>query len=111
MSGMTTTVAITKPVVTQVISSTVAPSEPVRCGVATVTIDVSMAPMSVPNVTDKVTSHLLTGARARRRREGGRGGLTRAALRAGARAVEEASSSRSTSDGHARRLAQERGRG
>src|SRR5258707_620146 len=34
---MTTTVAITKPVVTQVISSTVAPSAPVRCGVAVAT--------------------------------------------------------------------------
>ena len=30
MSGMTTTVAITNPVVTQVISSTVAPSEPAQ---------------------------------------------------------------------------------
>src|SRR5712671_4202476 len=61
---MTTTVAMTKPVVTHVISSTVAPSAPVRCGVATATIEVSMAPMSVPNVTDSVTTHLLTGARA-----------------------------------------------
>jgi hypothetical protein len=26
-------------------------------------MDESMAPMSVPNVTDTVTSHLLTGAR------------------------------------------------
>ena len=64
MSGMTTTVAMTNPVVTQVISSTVAPSEPDRCGVATATIEVSMAPISVPKVTDSVTSHLLTGARA-----------------------------------------------
>src|SRR5262245_36337863 len=61
---MTTTVAITNPVVTQVISSTVAPSDPVRCGVATATIDVSIAPIKVPNVTDSVTIHLLTGARA-----------------------------------------------
>src|SRR3569623_3361495 len=61
---MTMTVAITIPVVTQVISSTVEPSAPRRCGVATATIDVSNAPISVPNVTDRVTSHLLTGLRA-----------------------------------------------
>ena len=29
------------------------------CGIATDTIDVSMAPMSVPNVIETVTSHLL----------------------------------------------------
>ncbi len=61
---MTTTVAMTNPVVTQVISSTVAPSEPDRCGVATATIEVSMAPINVPKVTERVTNHLLTGARA-----------------------------------------------
>ena len=65
---------MTKPVVTQVISSTVAPSAPRRCGIATLTIDESMAPISVPKVTDSVTSHLLTGARASgaRTRDGGR---------------------------------------
>ena len=61
---MTTTVAMTKPVVTQVISSTVEPSAPRRCGVATATIDVSIAPISVPKVTDSVTSHLFTGGRS-----------------------------------------------
>src|SRR3954465_5635320 len=64
VSGITMTVATTKPVVTHVISSTVAPSDPVRWGVATATIDVSIAPMSVPNVTDSVTIHLLTAGRA-----------------------------------------------
>src|SRR5574342_1100434 len=61
VSGMTMTVAITNPVVTHVICSTVTPSEPVRCGTATLTIEASIAPMSVPNVIDSVTSHLLTG--------------------------------------------------
>ena len=45
------------------ISSTVAPSAP-ECGMATLTIDESIAPISVPKVIDMVTSHLLTGARA-----------------------------------------------
>ena len=54
MSGITTTLAITKPVVTQVISSIVAPTAPRRCGIATLTIDASMAPISVPNVTETV---------------------------------------------------------
>src|SRR5689334_22759219 len=62
--GMITTLAITNPVVTHVISSTVAPIAPRRCGVATLTIDESIVPMSVPNVTEMVTSHLLTGGRA-----------------------------------------------
>ena len=61
---MTMTVAITKPVVTHVICSTVTPSEPMRCGTATLTIDASIAPISVPKVIDTVTSHLLTGARS-----------------------------------------------
>jgi len=61
---MTTTVARTKPVDTQVISSTVAPTAPRRCGTATFTIDESIAPISVPKVTLTVTSHLLTGGRA-----------------------------------------------
>ena len=75
MSGITSTVAMTKPVVTQVISSTVAPSAPRMCGVATSTIDESMAPISVPKVTESVTSHLFTG---------GRGGASWAALARGA---------------------------
>ena len=58
------TVAITNPVVTHVICSTVTPSDPVRCGTATLTIDASIAPISVPNVIETVTSHLLTGGRA-----------------------------------------------
>src|SRR5438874_3566338 len=61
---MTMTVAITNPVVTHVICSTVTPSDPVRCGTATLTIDASIAPISVPNVIETVTSHLLTGGRA-----------------------------------------------
>ena len=61
---MTMTVAMTKPVVTQVICSIVTPREPVRCGTATLTIDASIAPMSVPKVIDTVTSHLLTGLRS-----------------------------------------------
>src|SRR5438067_3773413 len=61
---MTMTVAMTKPVVTHVICSTVTPSEPVRCGTATLTIEASMAPISVPKVIDTVTSHLLTGLRS-----------------------------------------------
>ena len=60
------TVAMTKPVVTHVICSMVTPSEPVRCGTATLTIEASMAPMSVPKVIDTVTSHLLTGLRSSR---------------------------------------------
>ena len=60
---MTMTVAIAKPVVTQVISSTVAPSDPDRCGTATLTIDASIVPISVPKVMQTVTSHLLVGAR------------------------------------------------
>ena len=55
---------MTKPVVTQVISSTVAPSAPRRCGTATLTIDASMVPISVPKVTETVTSHLFTGGGA-----------------------------------------------
>ena len=61
---MTMTVAITKPVVTHVTCSTVTPSDPMRCGTATLTIDASIAPISVPNVMDTVTSHLLTGGRS-----------------------------------------------
>ena len=34
-----------------------------RCGTATLTIDASIAPISVPNVIETVTSHLLTGGR------------------------------------------------
>src|SRR5256885_16912207 len=63
---MTMTVAMTKPVVTQVICSIVTPSDPVRCGTATLTIDASIAPISVPKVIDTVTSHLLTGSRSSR---------------------------------------------
>src|SRR5579872_1930291 len=62
---MTMTVAITNPVVTQVTCSTVTPSDPMRCGTATLTIDASIAPISVPKVIDNVTSHLLTGLRSR----------------------------------------------
>src|SRR5438270_191305 len=61
---MTMTVAITKPVVTHVTCSTVTPSDPMRCGTATLTIDASIAPINVPNVMDTVTSHLLTGGRS-----------------------------------------------
>ncbi len=57
--GMTTTFAMMYPVLIQVISCTVAPSDPIMCGSATETIDESIAPMSVPNVIDTVTSHLL----------------------------------------------------
>ena len=35
-----------------------------RCGTATLTIDASIAPMSVPKVMEMVTSHLLTGGRS-----------------------------------------------
>ncbi len=34
------------------------------CGRATLTIDESIVPISVPNVIETVTSHLLTGGRA-----------------------------------------------
>src|SRR6185312_3347978 len=64
VSGITMTVAMTKPVEIHVISSSVAPTEPRMCSMATFTMDESMAPISVPNVTDTVTSHLLTGLRA-----------------------------------------------
>jgi hypothetical protein len=47
---------MTKPIVVQVISCTVAPTAPRSCGMATLTMDESMAPISVPNVTDIVTS-------------------------------------------------------
>src|SRR6266849_8077734 len=61
---MTMTVAITNPVVTHVICSTVTPREPMRWGTATLTIDASIAPISVPKVIESVTSHLLTGGRS-----------------------------------------------
>src|SRR5678815_256575 len=62
VSGITMTFAMMKPVDTHVISSTVAPSEPRRWGVATFTIDASIVPMSVPKVTERATSHLFGGA-------------------------------------------------
>ena len=49
------------PVLTQVTSWTLAPSEPWMCGSATFTIDASMAPISVPKLTDTVMSHLFVG--------------------------------------------------
>ena len=55
--------ASAKPVVTHVICSTVAPRVPDRCGTATLTIEASIVPISVPNVIEIVTSHLLTGGR------------------------------------------------
>ena len=61
---MTMTVAIAKPVEIQVISWTVAPTAPRIWGSATLTIEESIAPMSVPKVTDTVTSHLLVAGRA-----------------------------------------------
>ena len=64
VSGMTMTVAMTKPVVTHVTCSTVTPRDPMRWGTATLTIEASMAPISVPNVIETVTSHLLTGLRS-----------------------------------------------
>lgn len=64
MSGMTSTVAITKPVVTHVISSMVAPTAPRRCGTATFTIDESIAPIMVPKVTEMVTTHLFGSGRS-----------------------------------------------
>ena len=72
MSGITITVAIAKPVVIQVISWTVAPTAPRICGSATFTIDESIAPISVPKVTETVTSHLFVGARVARRPWAGR---------------------------------------
>src|ERR1035438_4076520 len=57
-SGITTTFAMMYPVLIQVISWKVAPSVPIMWGSATATIDESIAPMSVPNVIDTVTSHL-----------------------------------------------------
>src|SRR5260370_28248651 len=64
--GMTTTFAMMYPVLIQVISCTVAPSVPIMWGSATATIDESIAPMSVPNVIDTVTSHLFGFGRAAR---------------------------------------------
>jgi hypothetical protein len=64
VSGITMTLASAYPVVIHVISWSVAPTDPRMCGNATFTMDESIVPMSVPNVTDTVTSHLLTGARA-----------------------------------------------
>src|SRR5580700_9899283 len=61
---MTTTFAMMYPVLIQVISCTVAPSDPIMCGSATATIDESIAPMRVPKVIDTVTSHLLGLGRA-----------------------------------------------
>ena len=63
---MTSTVAIAKPVLIQVISCTVAPTAPRICGSATLTIEASIAPISVPNVTDSATIHLRWGAAGRR---------------------------------------------
>src|SRR6185503_5409358 len=45
-------------------SCTVAPTAPRMCGSATLTIDASMAPISVPNEIESVTSHLFTAGRA-----------------------------------------------
>src|SRR4051812_4860592 len=67
---MTRTCAIANPVEIQVISCSVAPTEPRMCPMATFTIELSMAPMRVPKVTLNVTSHLLTGGRAARRTVG-----------------------------------------
>src|SRR5579885_1821614 len=61
---MTMTLAMMNRVETQVISSTVAPSEPRKCGIATLMIEESMVPINVPNVTDRATIHLLGGGRA-----------------------------------------------
>ncbi len=61
MSGITSTVAIMKPVLAQVISCRVAPSEPRICDRATLTMEESMEPIRVPKDTERVTSHLLTG--------------------------------------------------
>ncbi len=54
------------PVEIHVTSCTVAPSDPIMCGIATLTIDESIVPMSVPNVIDTVTSHLFGFARVAR---------------------------------------------
>lgn len=56
---MTSTVAMTNAVVIHVTSSTVALSSPRRCRMATFTIDESIAPISVPNVTEMVTTPLV----------------------------------------------------
>lgn len=63
--------ATTKPVEIQVISSSVAPTEPRMCVSATLTMLASMAPISVPKLTETVTSHLLTGLRSARARAAG----------------------------------------
>src|SRR5579863_1229256 len=70
------------PVLIQVISWTVAPSDPIMWGSATATIDESIAPMRVPNVIDTVTSHLLGLGRMPTSR-----GVTEEAKRAGAAEV------------------------
>src|SRR3954466_6007870 len=57
VSGITITVAIAKPVLIQVISWTVAPTAPRICESATLTIDASIAPISVPKVTEIATIH------------------------------------------------------
>src|SRR5512146_619941 len=57
------TVAIAQPVEIQVISWIVAPTAPRMCGRATLTMEASIAPISVPNVTETVTSHLLAPGR------------------------------------------------
>jgi len=63
VSGITTTVAMTNPVVIQVISWMVAPTAPRTWGSATFTMDESMVPMSVPKLTEIVTSHLFVAVR------------------------------------------------
>jgi hypothetical protein len=50
-------------VLIQVISCRVAPTAPRMCGSATLTIEESIAPISVPKLMETVTIHLLTGAR------------------------------------------------
>src|SRR4051812_30625422 len=57
---MTRTIAMMYEVVTQVISSTVAPTEPRMCGIATLTMDESMVAMSEPKAIDRATTHLFT---------------------------------------------------
>ncbi len=61
VSGMVMTQATMYPVETQVISSTLADNVPRNCGSATFTIEVSIVPISVPNVTAAAMSHLFFG--------------------------------------------------
>jgi len=57
-SGITITLAMMYPVDTQAISSSVAPRFPIMCGIATLTIDVSISSSIAASVTEIAIRYL-----------------------------------------------------